>query len=193
MEASDRKRFTELIVQLLEAFGREASQATFEAYWMGLSDLSLAAVQSGVTRAVRECEFMPPPARLRSLTGVVTQKDRGELAWETCFRAIGSVGGWDSPDFEDAAINATIRSLGGWISLTGQESERLTSFTRASFLKAYSAWVGRDGEATRHLPGMLEMQKDGRFKVRQIPCDYLPREERRFLPAPDDRKRLEEG
>lgn len=182
MRKPDREGFARCIATLCETFQREASAATIEAYWLGLEDLTLEAVEHGARRALRECEFMPAPARLRALSGMTTTADRAELAWERVLFAIRSAGGWESVDFEDPAINAAVRGIGGWVSLTVLPGNELHAFARQKFLESYKAWAGRgSSDATAGLAGMFQMQSKGRFKVHAIPCEYLPADERREL------------
>jgi hypothetical protein len=194
MHANDKSEFFKLITMLGEAFGRQVSALTIEAYWIGLQSLPLYDVEKAVAACLEGSTSFPAPATLREMAGHVTPKARAEIAWELVVEAIRKRGGYASPDFEDRAINATLRGLGGWERITGTPSDELHSFVRQAFLKAYPAWLGRsDGPVGEHLPGIFECQEKGRFEIESIPCHYLENTERRFLLAPEPAKQIEGG
>lgn len=64
-----RQRFAEALHALALTFRVEDSLALYDAYWMGLDDIELPALEKAVRRAMRECEYMPTVAVLRSLAG----------------------------------------------------------------------------------------------------------------------------
>jgi hypothetical protein len=66
---SDRPAFAALLALLGEAFNEPLSDARSAAYWLGCEDLPLAAAETAVRRALRECRFFPRPAELRALAG----------------------------------------------------------------------------------------------------------------------------
>ena len=68
MENSDRVQFLTRLTMLAETFRRELDELTIEAYWLVVRDLSVDAFAAGVRRCMAECEFMPPPAKLRRLS-----------------------------------------------------------------------------------------------------------------------------
>lgn len=173
MDRNDYAAFVTEMTGLAETFNREMTKGTLKGYWSALSDLPFDAFARAVARALRAADYMPVPAKLREMAGVTPLGSRAELAWEVCLRAIRSIGAYDSVDFADAAINGAVRSLGGWVSLCGRESEELLTFGRAAFLKAYPAFQGREGEAVAPVPGILEQSPDGRFKVKRVGCSYL--------------------
>lgn len=174
-------RFVKAITLCARAFRTETDAIMLEAYSMGLEDVPIEKIEDAARQALSSCRFMPTPAELRELAGDATPKDRAQLAWETVRRHIGRLGGYVSPDFEDRAINAAIRGLGGWVQLTGKPTEELDSYTRHAFLAAYPAWVSRaDGEPGEGLPGIMQ-HENGRTEIVAVPCDYLPRSERRQI------------
>lgn len=65
----DKKEFATMIRALALAFRVEAGKDLFAAYWMGLEDIAPQALATAVKRAMRECEYMPPVAKLRALAG----------------------------------------------------------------------------------------------------------------------------
>src|SRR3954470_14836140 len=69
MTESDRKPFADLVTGLAVNFRQEVSLALRQAYWLGLGDLPMESITVAVTRALRECEFMPSVAELRKFAG----------------------------------------------------------------------------------------------------------------------------
>lgn len=151
------------VTLLAEAFGRKTTGATFEVYSIALGDLTDEQVDAASTRAARTCRFMPSPAELRQLAGVLTDDDRAVVAWGHVERSI-RLGPYAHVDFDDRAINATVRSLGGWVvflaRFTGAEAEK---WVRHEFLKAYASWcrAGVGDELGAILPGLCEASVAG--------------------------------
>lgn len=176
MQESDREDFSNCISALF--FDREATEAMFLAYWMGLSDLTLEQVQQAVWLAIREAKgpSVPRPAELRELVFGKTE-DRALLAWNDVLRAV-PLGPYKHIDFQDRVINAAIRSLGGWPNyvarFTGADEEK---WARLDFLRTYRGFLssGVNGEACEPLPGLSEKQVvQGKLVTpvpRKIACD----------------------
>ena len=111
---------------------------------MGLQDLPMDVVERALAAAIRSCRFMPAVLEIRELAGVPSDQDAALIAWMTFERAVEQVGGYASVDFEDKAINATVRSLGGWERLCGLPPEEFDKWLRKDFLVAYTS-VRRTG------------------------------------------------
>jgi hypothetical protein len=143
MVERDRKRFAELLQALSTTLvnGRELSRAMLLGYWIALRDLSLEDFERGCEKALRTCRVMPSPAELLELAGVMSATMRAALAWDALKRALRTGGSWRSVDFDDPAINATVRNLGGWARLCGLQSEELDKWTRREFERLYAGFV----------------------------------------------------
>lgn len=135
----DTLRKAATVAMLAEAFGRPTTDAMLEAYRIGLSDLPADIVEKAASVAVRERKYMPTASEIRELAGCVRREDRPLLAWMAVERAIGAVGSYKSPDFDDRIINAAIRSIGGWVRLCGLGGNELDVWARREFLAAYGA------------------------------------------------------
>jgi len=142
MTKQELERLTLLVSALAAAFGRDADQAMFMAYSMGLGDLPLADIERGVNRAIRECKFMPSPAELRELSGVMTVKQRAVIAWDAFDAAVQRYGYYNSVDFDDKTINATVRNLGGWCAACEKPADEFATFFRKEFERVYVALCG---------------------------------------------------
>lgn len=69
MVEGDRQRFREMVTALAVNFRAVVTNAYFHLLWEGLADLEYPQVRAACLRAIKECEFMPPVARLRELAG----------------------------------------------------------------------------------------------------------------------------
>lgn len=136
-----------MIAAMVRVFGKEADDPMYEGYKIGLEDLPLGIIRTGVSRAIRECRFMPTVADLRELAGDVSPESRAQLAWGVLEKTIRLVGYYGSVDFDDKCINATVHHLGGWekVCSTGDlpedQQERAQNdwaWLRREFEKAYA-------------------------------------------------------
>lgn len=194
---TDAERFAIVMNALGAAFTRPITPAVLTAYEIGLEGLTIDEIEAAAKRALQTCRFMPTPAELRELAGGLKPEDQAVLAWETAVRAVENYGWYHSVQFEDAAITATIRSLGGWqrfCERCGGEEEK---WLRQEFLRTYAAYckVGVSPEAALPLAGEFERQNTllgyrNRPEDRPalIPCEYAPTTVRRIgraRPSPE--------
>ena len=119
-------------------------------------------MKRGVMAAIRDCQFMPSVHELRKLAGAadshIDAKDRPLLAWQAVRAAFSKVGAYDSPEFDDAVINATIRELGGWLLLCDTPSDEM-HWLEKRFCAIYSALcsVKLPTDQTKRLAGITEV------------------------------------
>jgi hypothetical protein len=134
---SERRDFVIAMDALAAAFRLELTEPQYEAYWIGLSSLSLSEFRAAVTAAIASCRFMPVPAELRDLAGGESTVLRAERGWAAVHRAIGTVGRYRGVAFEDDLIHAVLRVLGGWSSICTAAPGDI-KFIRKDFLRLYS-------------------------------------------------------
>ncbi len=137
MTEHDRPRFAVLIGYLAEAFGKPVGCGLLEAYWFALADLTIDQLEAACQQAVRDLKWMPKPKELRDLADGGTDEDHALLAWVTVSDAAWSIGSYQAVDFEDRAINAVVRMLGGWVWLLGLTGRDFEIFARQQFIEAY--------------------------------------------------------
>lgn len=153
----------QLVTMLAEATGRKLTAEGLMAYDIALSDVPIAALNTATYRLLRSAKFMPSPAEIREAAGVATgavaAKDKPTLAWCDVRRSISRVGGYDSPNFEDAIINATIREMGGWVLLCESTVEELV-WREKDFLRMYAALSSCNlaDDRTERLSGITEKE-----------------------------------
>ena len=161
MNANDWKRRVAVVVGVLcEAYRQTATEVTIRAYEMGLDGLTAEHIEEAVRLALQRLKFMPTPAELRDLVGGPKPEDRAQLAWAAFERAVVRIGAYRTVDFDDALINATVRSLGGWERCCSLGPEEFDKWLRKDFIKAYEAFcrTGIGEEVAEPLPGIYDRQ-----------------------------------
>lgn len=153
----DRRRFAVLMQAVCAAHRVEPTEALLEAYWLagdGVADEDFA---RAAHRAIRDRVHMPKPAEMRELAGVETAALRAVRAFESLRAALSRFGVYRSVRFADPRIHATVRALGGWVSLGQQDAEEFQKWTRREFIRVYEALEGQRLDGTPdHLPGLDE-------------------------------------
>lgn len=152
MKTNDHDEFVLLIQALASTFRHEPTEAMFEGYRMGLDDLEITAIKRAAWKAMRSCRFMPTVVELRELAGVVSPQHRAVLAWEAFRKAVTTVGIYRSPDFDDAAINATVRNLGGWERFLDRMETEGDKWCRIDFERVYQVVADTSPESERGAP-----------------------------------------
>ncbi len=114
MELNCKAEFGIVIGGLWTSFhpDRPIKPELISAYWLGLNDLALNAVQAAATRAMREATFFPKVAELRVLAGVASPQAKAALAWEAVKKHRGRLYSRGMFVFDDLATTATIANLG---------------------------------------------------------------------------------
>lgn len=157
MDREVRKAVTQAVGVLSEAFNRKASEATFGAYEIGLGDLSVDQIKLAMTRAIRECRFMPSPAELRELAGELAGEGKALHAWNEFLKHV-PIGAYSHVDFTiDPIINATIRTLGGWPNVLSRlDSAENEKWLQKDFVRTYQSLntARVTGEVCDPLPGL---------------------------------------
>ena len=158
MNVSQKRRLTDAITALCEVFRQTVSEVKIHAYAVGLADLTIEQIEIACARALAECKFMPVPAELRQLSGSMGFAERAVLAFEAVARSVARLGAGASPDFDDAAINATIRNLGGWPRVCAIDAEEFEKWFRKEFERVYVLLCNRgiSAEAGARLVGESE-------------------------------------
>lgn len=142
-----RAEYENALLVLIAGVGKPLLAPTIEVWFTKLSDLDVRDFQRAIHAWLDSAEIAayPAVALLRRLAGAETRplpaiQDRGIVAWESVVFAIRRFGS-RSVDFDDKAINAAIRSLGGWLQLTQTPTDELHKWTRQQFIKAYTAFA----------------------------------------------------
>lgn len=197
MTPSDKPRFAELVTTLAANFNIEADEPRFHGYAIALDDLPIQAIERAVRQAIRYSKFMPSGAELRELAGDLPPKARAALAFDSAIKAVASVGQYASVRFEDAATNAVIRSMGGWVKFCewpdGEEVWRRKEFERLYEIVCKAGVKDEPG----HLLGVCEQNNrasgfEGASEVRLIGSSLpaLPGQSVRHVEQSSETRRL---
>ena len=130
-----------LIGVLAETFRQTASGPMLTGYAMGLEGIPTDRLKAAVRTALRTCKFMPTPIELRELSGELRLADRAVKAFMAMEEAVTKIGGYSTIDFDDRFINATVRALGGWVSVCETPADEFDKFLKQKFEKTYTALV----------------------------------------------------
>lgn len=196
MRPNDEREFAKTVTALAATFRQESSAALIQGYWMGLSDLTLADIQSAAAKAIQTSKFMPTPRELRELASTMLPTDRAALAWDAAVNAVNFHGYYDSVDFDDRLINAVIRGMGGWMRFNERIEAEDNVWLRKEFEKLYATYArtGVGSEAVAYLGGFFEQQNAGRFAAHVRPPELiftgLPPHPAGFLPEPTPWKQI---
>ena len=135
------KRTLNLIEGMCEQYNRQATEALFLVYDVGLQDLSSDQVELAIIQAMRECEYMPTVKVIRDLVKGKPE-DVAQLAF---FSLSENVSSYDTLDFQDKRINATVRQLGGMQRICDMPAmgEEFHVWFRKEFLRVYALYQRR--------------------------------------------------
>ena len=164
---SDKARFATLIYAAGTMFGTQVEKPLIAMYWQVISPvMSIEEFEAAMAKHIATGRFFPKPV---DLTGAEDFEHAALEAWEIANRAMAAMGSYRAVNFHDPAINATIRSLGGWIEF-GQLNSRTEKFYRADFLKVFQAFKrnGVSEEAGAALIGLGEathVKRDAKGRV----------------------------
>jgi len=181
----DRERFKRRFATLAAAFGVDLDPFRTDAYWEALSDLTDDQFDAAVHQSISSLKWMPKPVELRE-AALGKQEDRALLAQRVLEKAITDHGAYASVDFEDQAINAAVRAVGGWIAVCQTDAGEWRKFRSREFKQAYAVYAARPTE-TKHLVGIYEQSNAAFGHVvegpRRIGCPELVAGPRRLGPG----------
>lgn len=163
-----RPEFAESMGFLESLIGRSIEPNTAAAWFLMLGHLSAEQLQRAIVAVMRQHRFggLPPIGQIVEAaegpqqSAALPNDQRAVLAWDRVLDAISRVGGYASARFDDPLINASIRSLGGWVALCDTPSEELRTWKRKEFLESYKAHtaLGVSAEQAAPLLGMVAIE-----------------------------------
>jgi len=133
----NEKTFLEGMSLIAELFDKKPSDNMMNLYYTVLQELTDEQFKQAINAIARTNKYncMPKPAEiLEQVHG--TAQDETLNAWAYAVGAIGKVGAYRSPIFEDGAISETIQHLGGWVVFCDTPQEEL-KWVQKEFEKFY--------------------------------------------------------
>lgn len=160
MRNSDVNDFSSLLTSVYQLYGKDINQGLFELWWNALQRFDIADIRKALSSHVTNTDngqFLPKPADIiRALEG--TTQTKGLTAWSKVEKAIRSVGAYQSIVFDEPAIMASIRDMGGWVQLC-QVSEKEMPFKAQEFAKRHAGYVAKPpSDFPSHLIGLSEAE-----------------------------------
>ncbi len=137
MDKTRRANIAKAVGILAEAWRQRITDTTIDSYFIGLEGIPIEQVMTGVHKAIQNCKFMPSCAELRDMCGVMSLEHRADMAWNALCKAVKKHGYYDTVDFDDKAINACIRSRGGWMAIYDLTEDEFDVWFRKEFLRQY--------------------------------------------------------
>lgn len=150
------------ITALAESFRQTITEPLLLGYQLGLAGIPVDDVERACALALQRCRFLPVPAELREIavTGGTGYASVAAHAFVTLQRAVARLGEDRSVCFEDGAIHATVRRLGGWRRACLLDAGEFDKWYKRDFIEAYTRVI-RDGcrpDELAYLPGQLELK-----------------------------------
>jgi len=143
MDQAEQPKFCAILFAVASSCRMELSDIQVELYWEALSSVTMADFRRAMTSFLG-ARFFPSIQEIRRKAGADADPEhRSILAWEQVVSAISAYGYSNSVDFQDRAINATIRSMGGWEQLCVSDADWLQKFGAAQFKKIYACLLAQ--------------------------------------------------
>lgn len=160
MQSDDKRVFAAELALTAEVFGEQLSPTRIEAYFLALAEFDVDAVRAALRQSVKVSRFFPKPAEIREVIEGGGLEDKAVLAWSRFLRAVERVGTYQSVDFGDPVLHATVQAMGGWLEQWRLErmDERELGYKRAEFVRLYAALSKRGPtlDAPKRLIGQAE-------------------------------------
>ena len=159
MTPQESAEFLPRLVALAELYHAPMSESTQSLYFSALEDLPLDDVIRAMNAALKACEFMPRPAKLRELCAG-SFEDRAELAWLEYKDLARSIGAYGSPIMDALLADTLIAVFGSWEHACWDElSPEMWAAKRKEFGRVYHAPSTRRTSADREkLTGFCERE-----------------------------------
>lgn len=157
-EQIDREiELTKLLGFLAAAYpNSQMTDESLKVYRAMLTDIPIGVIEVAVQQSIVNSEFLPTVATLRATCHRLTVPDEltGFEAWEVVRAAIGAIGAYQRPQFENRLIERAVNCI-GWVQLCRSENEVAD---RAHFVKVFEQLKERQREDGMLLPAAREMK-----------------------------------
>ncbi len=155
LERQQKLRFAAVIEQLGVIYNKEIDKVLLRVYWAALKDVSIDELEKAAYSHIALEKWFPKPCELRRIDATAVSF----RAWDTAITAAERVGAYKTVDFEDQAINATIRFMGGWRQFCAMKNDE-EHWRRQEFLQSYREFRnhGLSGHQAAPLVGISQKQ-----------------------------------
>jgi hypothetical protein len=170
MNKSDEMKFAEIMATIGAAFFKPLTSTQLDIYFdclqeYPIEDLIYAAKWILKNRTITGtfpliAEFVQA---IQNRNG--TPDERAELAWRTLIKTIENHGYYQTVQFEDAAISETVKALGGWMRISGDDhdwTEDNLKWRRKEFMNLYNHFSKQKVKSEKLL-GYIESMNLGEF------------------------------
>lgn len=168
MQPDEAPAFKQLMQGVHDFYNRDLSEFALSVWWGAMKPYEFAEVKHALNRHLVDPDagvYMPKPADVvRVLDG--NRSDTAAMAWAKFMRAL--TGAWASESllFDDPAIHAVIRDMGGWPKVATITNDELP-FRQREFEAKYRAYRNR---GTFDYPAVLA----GTADANNVPKGYAP-------------------
>jgi hypothetical protein len=163
VEQHDEIKFSEIMAAIGTVFSKEISPVLLEIYFDCLKEYSIQDVTFAAKSIIKNRTITGTLPLVSEFIQAIQNRngspdERAELAWRLLVRAIENHGYYDSVQFEDGAICETVKALGGWLRITGENPDWLESqiqWRRKEFITLYKNFARQNIEPSK-LIGFIE-------------------------------------
>lgn len=144
MNDSDKNQFKVLMVGVGETYSKEISKPLLQIYFQSLKNHSIKAVSDAFTKHLicpKHGTFFPKPADLVRLLDADKPniEEKASIAWLEVENSIRTVGSYGTLKLEDKQALATVKNMGGWLSICQCNESDLT-WKRKEFIELYETF-----------------------------------------------------
>jgi hypothetical protein len=154
----DLIKFTTMLINLGELYGRNISEILTDLYWQSLKCFEFQDVKRALEAHIHNPDsgqYFPKPADLvRFIDG--SGETKALQAWAKVEKTISQVGIYQNVVFDDPLIHAVLEDMGGWVKLCTTLSKELP-FRAIEFQKRYMIFVIKPpGRYPKYCYGLIE-------------------------------------
>ncbi len=166
MIVSEKKRFMEALGTLAEIQRVKLSDLLLKTYWASLERYDIEVVENAISKAIDQLKFFPKPSELHELIGG-NAEDQAEVESAKAFKAIRSVGSYESVCFDDPITQAVVAQyFGGWVKFCQETMESTEHFRKKEFVKMYASYKRSNMQHGGHLAGIIETQNNADLSIK---------------------------
>lgn len=194
MQSSAVNERVRLLKAFLEVQRIRVTEDSLRLWVASFSDLTPEQLNDALLRYSREGTEFTTPAAVRKFAGhgEASIDDRAGVAWAIVRREMHRTGAYESVNFDDVAINAAIRNIGGWEKLCEIAADQI-DWKGKEFVSMYKTIVRTGIGDGSPLHGITARANAGRFDPpppRLIATGLAPHPVAARLTAAPETKRL---